>query len=322
MKINIAQVRKLPNRIVYPLLIIWAVFLGGLIFQPGLEKIYSLFAGDRSKNLTATDQADVAGVQTSLPVTKPPTISADTLFESVNQWRAENKLTPFYKDEQLCNIAQIGLNQVKKEWAQSSIGKITCPFCLGGFGINTAVLYSESDIIKSWLGSAETARNLRSSYNYSCAATDGVYVVQIFANFSPPQTAQASGQNAPQITNPIQKPNYQANAAPKIDCILSTGTWKLSETNCAYMRVYEQSLQNDLNRYKNNNAAIVEDFARKAQELSNQTFTFQPVLPVPRPSPFPTIAPIDSPTTVTIYNNSGYTKDPYRDAGLLDPKIP
>ena len=316
----IAQVKKLPNRIVYPLLIIWVVLLGVIILQP--EKLNSLFAGDRSKNLTTTNKADIAGVQTSLPLDKPPAISADTLFESVNEWRAENKLPPFYKDEQLCSIAQKGLSQAKTEWTQASIGKITCPFCLGGFSINTAISYSEPDIINSWLGSAETARNLRGSYNYSCAATDGYYVVQVFATYTPPQTAQANGQNAPQLTAQIQKPNYQANTTPRIDCILKTGTYKMSEANCAYMRVYEQNLQNDLDRYRNNNAAIVEDFARKAQELSNQTFTFQPVLPIPKPSPFPTLAPIDSPTTINIYNNSGYTKDPYRDAGLLDPKIP
>ena len=297
-------------------------FIISEVLGTGPGVLPSLLADLHLNKPSVEDQVDVAGIQTSLPVNKPPAISADAVFESVNQWRVENKLTPFYKDEQLCSIAQRGLNQVKAEWTQASIGKITCPFCLGGFSINTAISYSEPDIINSWLGSAETARNLSGSYNYSCAATDGVYVVQVFANYTSPKTAQANGQNAPQITAQIQKPNYQANTAPKIDCILRTGTYKLSEANCTYMRVYEQSLQNDLDRYKNNNAAIVEDFARKAQELSNHTFTFQPVLPIPRPSPFPTLAPIDSPTTINIYNNSGYTKDPYRDAGLLDPKIP
>lgn len=117
--------------------------------------------------------------------TKRP-IDGDILFALIQEWRIQNGVAPYIKNQELCNFANDRLKEVKEQWNHDGFheqaNKKYTQFELTGENL-IRLQNSEKEALESWLKSPEHLKNLKTDFKYTCLVTDGNYVVQIFGNY-------------------------------------------------------------------------------------------------------------------------------------------
>jgi len=115
----------------------------------------------------------------------PITLNDKILSSLVNEWRINNNLQPFTKNEKLCEITQ---NRVKEiQVTYSHIGFIEKNLSTkhnAYFGENIGRGYTkEQDILNEWLNSPNHLNNLKNPiYTQTCISCENNYCVQIFSS--------------------------------------------------------------------------------------------------------------------------------------------
>lgn len=118
------------------------------------------------------------------PSPTPALIQKYELWQTVQNWRHEQGLSVFQESEFLCNVAEIRLQETSIDWSHNGLSAKR--FCPNGctIGENLAKgYYQEQRVLDSWINSPSHLAVLQRSFTHSCIATDGNYVVQIFATF-------------------------------------------------------------------------------------------------------------------------------------------
>jgi uncharacterized protein YkwD len=114
---------------------------------------------------------------------KLDTLNEDKLWDTVQDWRIANNLTPYIKDEELCILARMRLPEIKKDWSHNGwLNRL--PSRYSKYAENLARGYTdETAVLDAWLKSASHAANLKDNYTNSCIQTDDTYAVQLFRSF-------------------------------------------------------------------------------------------------------------------------------------------
>ena len=119
-------------------------------------------------------------------VTKPD-LSSDKIWSLVQDWRSKNNLPVYTKNQKLCDMASIRVQDIRTDWSHSQfVPRVNFFFGNNIYNIaeNLAEHHiNEEAILNAWLGSPTHADNLKSNYKYSCIVESENYVVQLFGNF-------------------------------------------------------------------------------------------------------------------------------------------
>lgn len=116
---------------------------------------------------------------------KPPSLSADTLFEMINTHRVSLGLPAYQKEEQLCALAQERCPELYDEIFTS--GNIH-----GGlynrnlpFWITENMKYgdNEHDVLNWWLSSSIHRKAIEGNFLYSCGECYGNSCAQLFTSY-------------------------------------------------------------------------------------------------------------------------------------------
>lgn len=118
------------------------------------------------------------------------------MWQVLNDWRAEEGLKPWIKDENLCQLAETRAkemnqyvdyshNRFNERFTNGEISKTFNTWSTISENIGTDfseknMLYGGFPIKRGWLNSPRHAEALRADYTYSCAACDKGYCVQLF----------------------------------------------------------------------------------------------------------------------------------------------
>ncbi len=114
-------------------------------------------------------------------------LDEDVLWSVVNEWRSNQGLKKYIKNDLLCDIANERLKTIEEDFSHDKWKETFERFSknrLSYGGENLAnVSDGEESTLNSWLQSPSHYKNLRYDFKYSCIETDGTYAVQIFGNF-------------------------------------------------------------------------------------------------------------------------------------------
>lgn len=117
-------------------------------------------------------------------------ISANKLFQLVNEWRVQNGYQPYIKSDFAENIAKTRLSEVKVEWSHDKFLKHHndgdyCQKCW--LGENLVKGYpTEQESLDNWLNSPSHRANLERNYTHSAIVCDNTvenYCVHIFSYY-------------------------------------------------------------------------------------------------------------------------------------------
>ena len=129
--------------------------------------------------------ASTAPIQTSpvFPTLVPKSeLDSDKLWLLIQNWRMSQNLQTYIKDQNLCDIAKIRLQEIEIDFSHNGFLNMNLPFKEGAE--NLIVGYtSEEESLLMWLNSPSHLEDLKYPYTYSCVATNDYYAVQVFANF-------------------------------------------------------------------------------------------------------------------------------------------
>jgi uncharacterized protein YkwD len=114
-----------------------------------------------------------SGAQGTTDTKQGETKGYETLF---NEYRMKNGLSPLVFSPRLNEIAQLRVEEIKKDFSHSGISKY------GNFGENIVMgIYSDSEALKTWTNSLGHRSNmLDPGYSQTGYARSGGYAVQIF----------------------------------------------------------------------------------------------------------------------------------------------
>lgn len=116
----------------------------------------------------------------------PAELSADKLFQIVNEWRVKEGYQQYEKSEFTCEISNQRLPEIKINFNHAGFSaERFCPKDLDcKIGENLVEGYnSEEEAFNSWLNSPTHRNNLESDYTHSCIKCDSGYCVHIFSYF-------------------------------------------------------------------------------------------------------------------------------------------
>lgn len=119
----------------------------------------------------------------------PSQITVDSVEESTNKWRESNGEKPLKHLDLLCGLANARVEEIKTDWSHDGLDKrkpiLRSYINYSKFGENLAKDFkTPKEIINSWDLSPGHRENLSDpTYTHTCVATDGNYVVQIYAAF-------------------------------------------------------------------------------------------------------------------------------------------
>lgn len=121
---------------------------------------------------------------TLIPAPSPYPFSEDKLWSLVNDWQTSQGWKPYIKDQRLCDLADIRLEETSKDWSHNGFFAHSKDFVNINLGENLARDYiTEETTLKAWLKSPSHKKNLTSPYTYSCIQCEGDRCVQLFGNF-------------------------------------------------------------------------------------------------------------------------------------------
>lgn len=118
----------------------------------------------------------------------PPTsvINEQILWSLIQDWRKNNNLQPYIKDQNTCNLAYIRASEIQTDFSHNSFNNHTNDFSYYKLGENIAKGSSsshENDILNIWINSPSHRENLDYPYTHSCISCLNNKCVQIFADY-------------------------------------------------------------------------------------------------------------------------------------------
>lgn len=130
------------------------------------------------------NQVQQASAPSPLPSPTTPPIQDGSMWEVIQNWRAEQGLPRYQTSARLCQIAQQRLSEIQKNWSHDGFsGARFCDQQPCDLSENLARRYSsEEQVLRGWLGSSSHAGNLYKPHPNACIATDGTYIVHIMGN--------------------------------------------------------------------------------------------------------------------------------------------
>ncbi len=110
-------------------------------------------------------------------------INQEILWSLVQNWRIENNLQPYTKNQTLCTIASTRLNEVQNNWSHNKFLDRFAYKYPSLIGENLAKDWTdEITTFNSWINSPAHLKNLKDSFIYSCLETKDSFAVQIFSS--------------------------------------------------------------------------------------------------------------------------------------------
>lgn len=117
------------------------------------------------------------------------TLSAEVLFNLINEYRSKYKLSPFERDDTVCKLATERAGELYQELFVS--GRLHSGFYNRNLPYIAAenVIYARSENLAFnwWLNSSVHRASILSDYKYSCLACSSNACTQIFTSFVPKQ---------------------------------------------------------------------------------------------------------------------------------------
>ena len=109
--------------------------------------------------------------------------NTDILWALVQNFRLENNLKPYTKNQILCDIANTRAQEIITDFSHDKfLNRFQNYPYLIAENLARYVAF-EPDILGGWLNSPSHAKALYASYAYSCIACSNDHCVQIFTNF-------------------------------------------------------------------------------------------------------------------------------------------
>src|SRR3990170_3380044 len=137
--------------------------------------LFSFFFGFRQGSLASMNTTMNEGTAILLPLRTSKSISDVTLWSLIQEWRVNNNLTPFVKDESLCQSERAikRLQEIKTNWSHEGYERDNfCPNCyMTGENLAKNSL-SEKELLDKWLNSPTHRENLEKPYTHACILTD------------------------------------------------------------------------------------------------------------------------------------------------------
>lgn len=115
-----------------------------------------------------------------------PKVSLDegVLWSLVQDWRVDQGLQTYTKDQRLCDLASARLPEIKALFEHDGWKEHIAGMEYVRIAENISRDYSsESNTLDGWLLSPTHKASLDYPYSYSCIKCDGTYCVQEFGNF-------------------------------------------------------------------------------------------------------------------------------------------
>lgn len=121
------------------------------------------------------------------PFPAPEIITEDEMWNTVQKWRISTNRKEYIKNETLCKMASIRLEETKTNWSHQGFKKAASNIARNFtfVGENLAVRFkSEATVLYSWINSPSHRENLEDkNFQYSCIKTDGNNIVHIFGGY-------------------------------------------------------------------------------------------------------------------------------------------
>lgn len=113
-------------------------------------------------------------------------LDSDKIFDLINQYRATLGLTPFERENSICELAQVRSIELASELANGSIHSglynRNLPYWIWE---NAKVGSSEEETVSWWIGSPIHRESILGDYKFSCIKCTGSNCTQLFTSFSP-----------------------------------------------------------------------------------------------------------------------------------------
>lgn len=140
--------------------------------------------------ITSTPTPTTAPTSTPSPTPSPATntggLSADRIFELVNNYRSSKGLPPVQKDERACEVARSRAPEIAAEISGGYMHKGIRERALPYFNSEIIIsMRSEEAAVQWWINDYIHRVQMEGDYKYSCAACSGNSCVQEFTNFVP-----------------------------------------------------------------------------------------------------------------------------------------
>lgn len=132
------------------------------------------------------------------PSESKTTLSADTIFDMVNNYRTQNAYTPFQKDETICSLANERAKELSGEFYTGRLHRGLYNRPLPYYVTENAILgRSEQFAIQWWLASPIHRSQMFGNFTHSCTKCEGNACSQVFTSYTPKVTPpQPSTQSA------------------------------------------------------------------------------------------------------------------------------
>lgn len=160
----------------------------GLQKEPEIPQIQSsvIISSPRNVEFRSAGQTEpTAPTPTqSEPVHQEPSLDSDGIFDLVNQYRTSKGLTPFERENSVCELAQIRSTELAGELANGTIHSglynRNLPYWIWE---NAKVGSNEEEIVIWWLSSPLHHQSIVGDYKYSCVKCQGTNCTQLFTSF-------------------------------------------------------------------------------------------------------------------------------------------
>jgi uncharacterized protein YkwD len=111
-------------------------------------------------------------------------VSQDRLWSLVQDWRKGNNLPTYTKNQTLCDVAAIRLQDLYEENSHKRFKERVNTYLYGYISENLADGWeNERDVLDAWLNSPSHKAALEDDYTDGCIVSDGDYVVHLFGKF-------------------------------------------------------------------------------------------------------------------------------------------
>lgn len=112
------------------------------------------------------------------------TLDSDKIFELINQYRTSLGLTPFEREESVCQLAQVRSTELAGELANGTIHSglynRNLPYWIWE---NAKVGSNEEETVNWWLASPLHHQSIVGDYKYSCVKCTGNNCSELFTSF-------------------------------------------------------------------------------------------------------------------------------------------
>ena len=161
--------------------------------EPETPQIQSsiIIASPKEQLIGASIQAQPETISTPTPLpdnqlSQIANLDSDKIFDLINQFRVSFGLTPFEREEGVCQLAQIRSTELSGELASrtlhSGLYNRNLPYWIWE---NAKVGSNEEETVAWWLASPVHHQSIVGDYKYSCVKCTGNTCSELFTSFVP-----------------------------------------------------------------------------------------------------------------------------------------